>query len=391
MNTNKAREIIKRYKQHFHAIHKEEIYKWRAVKYFQDNWNPEANDFAEMLSRSLHLAKNLLDSGKYFPKRMINKNAVANPEAARALFIALFDENADLIERMEKFQSQCKSLNATNFPGTNSFQDTRATIFYLCLRFPERYFLYKYEMFKGFVGLVDYPFHPKRGDMQNVLEYLTLCNILKEEILRDNELLELHKTRITEQEYFDSSFNILTQDVIYAAVRHIDKFETSGEQPAALARLIKIDRVANAQVEEIVLKGRYTNYVENEKERKRLGDLGELLVLQHEQEKLMASGSMKRPQHKSKSEGDGLGYDILSYDETGDEILIEVKTTAGSFEDPLYITGAELLCSQKVPRKYWLYRVYEYDDINNSAKYSLIKGDLTEFCINPILYKVKLS
>jgi len=70
MNNQKVREILKGYKRHFNSIHKEEIYKWRAVKCFQDNWDINAPDFVTMLDKSFALAKNLLDSGLYYPKRM---------------------------------------------------------------------------------------------------------------------------------------------------------------------------------------------------------------------------------------------------------------------------------------------------------------------------------
>jgi len=40
MFNNKAlAAIISDYKQNFEQIHKEEIYKWKAVKCFQDNWD----------------------------------------------------------------------------------------------------------------------------------------------------------------------------------------------------------------------------------------------------------------------------------------------------------------------------------------------------------------
>lgn len=387
MDSKKARDIIKQYKRHFKDIHKEEIYKWRAVKCFQDNWAIAAPDFNEMLNRSLHLTKNLLDSGLYYPKRMLLKNTEANPEFVRQLFVDLYNEDQDLNERIINFQKKIKASNKKNFPGKNDYQDKRAVLVYLCLQYPDRYFLFKYEMFKKFVQLVDYPYQPSRGDIENILQYLTLCNILKEEILKDNELIELHKTRITNQEYFDSSFNILTQDIIYAAVRHIDKFEQGGKQESALTRLLRTDKNVLPKSDKVILKGSFTNYIENEKENKRIGDLGELLVLQHEQEKLKSLGIKKEPEHKSKSEGDGLGYDILSYNEKGQEIYIEVKTTVRNFDTPFFITRNELERSKQDSDKFFLYRLYEYEDKNNTAKYYKRNGELTDLCVNPILFR----
>jgi len=388
MNIQKLRDIIKQYKRHFKYIHQEEIYKWRAVKRFQDNWNITADNFPEMLEASFALTKNLLDSGLYYPKRMLLKNAEANPEYVRQLLMTLYDEEQDLITRITNFKNGMREHSRRTFPTLkNDYQDLRAISVYLCLRYPDRYYFYKYELLKKIVLLIDYPYQPTRGDFENILQYLTLCNILKEEILKDNELLELHKTRLTEKDFFDSSFNILTQDIIYAAARHIDKFKQGGTQESALKRLINVSQPVSPKTEKVVLKGSFTNYIENEKENKRIGDLGELLVLQHEQEKLKALGINKEPEHKSKSEGDGLGYDILSYNEQAKEIFIEVKTTVRNYDAPFFITRNELVRSKQDSDKFFLYRLYDFDDTNSKAKYYKRQGDLSELCVNPVLYR----
>lgn len=388
MNIQKLRDIIKQYKRHFKYIHQEEIYKWRAVKCFQDNWNIAADNFPEMLEASFALTKNLLDSGLYYPKRMLLKNAETNPEFVRQLFMILYDEEQDLITRITSFKNSIREHSRRTFPTLkNDYQDLRAISVYLCLRYPDRYYFFKYELLKKIVLLVDYPYQPSRGDFENILQYLTLCNILKEEILKDNELLELHKTRLTEKDFFDSSFNILTQDIIYAAARHIDKFKQGGTQESALKRLINVSQPVSPKSEKIILKGSFTNYIENEKENKRIGDLGELLVLQHEQEKLKELGIRKEPEHKSKSEGDGLGYDILSYNEQGKEIFIEVKTTVRNYDAAFFITRNELVRSKQDSDKFFLYRLYDFDDTNNKAKYYKRQGDLSELCVNPVLYR----
>lgn len=387
MNNQKVREIIRGYKRHFKSIDNEEIYKWRAVKCFQDNWDINASDFLTMLDKSFAIAKNLLDSGKYFPKRMLHEYTAREPETARQLFKDLYDEDVDLIERIGTFRDTIVALHKRHFEVKNNYQDHRAVLVYLSLRYPDRYYLFKFTMFKEFVGLVDYPFKPKTNDIQTVLEYLSLCDIIRAEIIKDTELLELHKTRIKEQEHLDSSYHILTQDIIYAAVQHIEKFDKGGEQEPALKRLIKVDRSVCPKLDKVVLKGSFTNWIENDKEKKRIGDLGELLVLQHEQEKLKSLGINKAPDHVSKSQGDGLGYDILSYDEHGAEMFIEVKTTSNNVNTPFYITRNELEKSKQDGRKYFLYRLYDFDDTYNKAKYYKHQGDLTDLCVNPILYR----
>lgn len=78
-------DVLVAYKQNFVSKQwGEEKYKWEAVRWFQDNWDVNATDFAEMLSRSLDKTFNLLASNNNFPKGMIVGFAKAAPEEVRA-------------------------------------------------------------------------------------------------------------------------------------------------------------------------------------------------------------------------------------------------------------------------------------------------------------------
>lgn len=390
MNTQKVRNIIKLYKQHFEEIHKGEIYKWEAVKCFQDNWDIDAQLFPEMLDRSLHLASNLLDSRLYYPKRMILKNSELNPEKVRQLFRDLYDEDQDLLTRITNFRKEITTINKKNFQGKRNYQDHRAILVYLSLRYPDRFYLYKSGMFRDFAVIVDYPYQPERGKNENITQYLTLCNLLHEEILQDAELLKLHRTRLTEQCYGDTSYHILTQDVIYAAVNYLERFSQPIPTEPVLNRLTEVKKTIKPREDQVQLIGAIINHTDRQRENKRIGDLGELLVMQYEQKRLKNLGIKKEPIQKSKKEGDGLGYDILSFDENGEEIFIEVKTTKGKFNFPFYITRNELVRSQNDSEKFVLYRLYDYNIAKNTAEFFKNYGDLSDLCINPIQYRVVL-
>ena len=117
MNFKKLAEIIKCYKDNFTAIDRAEIYKWRAVKDFQDNWDIESDNFAEMLERALASANNLMDSGQYFPKRMITQFARKNPIAVKQLFVNLYSEEWDkgIEDRWTDFRLGVEDLNREFF------------------------------------------------------------------------------------------------------------------------------------------------------------------------------------------------------------------------------------------------------------------------------------
>jgi hypothetical protein len=63
----------------------------------------------------------------------------------------------------------------------------------------------------------------------------------------------------------------------------------------------------------------------------------------------------------SEEEGDGAGYDILSFDAKGTERLLEVKTTVGTHTTPFFLTENERLLSVERPKEFRLLRLYEFN------------------------------
>ena len=135
------------------------------------------------------------------------------------------------------------------------------------------------------------------------------------------------------------------------------------------------------------------DYIEVNKVNKALGTAGERFVFEYEEEcvKKYNLPPSKKVRHVSIDEGDGLGYDILSYDSQGNEIFIEVKTTEGEEKTSFYITANELLKSEQAKENYYLYRVYNFDVKNRIGNISVRRGSLKELCITPQVYKVELE
>lgn len=132
------------------------------------------------------------------------------------------------------------------------------------------------------------------------------------------------------------------------------------------------------------------DFIEKEIRNKHLGLLGELFILKSEIEFLKSNGKEElanKVQHISVEIGDGLGYDILSYDLLGNEKKIEVKTTRGDITRPFYLTRNELEVSSQNPNNYFLYRLFDYDSKLNKGKYYVISGDIsTSLTLDALVY-----
>ena len=103
--------------------------------------------------------------------------------------------------------------------------------------------------------------------------------------------------------------------------------------------------------------------VERDFRNRKLGRDGEELVLHFERQRLEAQDRpdlAKKIRWVSQEDGDGAGYDILSFDPKGKERFLEVKTTVGSDTTPFYITRNELSFSSERPEAFRLCRVFDF-------------------------------
>lgn len=116
----------------------------------------------------------------------------------------------------------------------------------------------------------------------------------------------------------------------------------------------------NKNMERLVRK---FNPVERDFRNRKLGREGEELVLHFERQRLQLQDRVdlaKKVKWISQDEGDGAGYDILSFDHQGNERLLEVKTTVGVDTTPFYITRNELSLSSERPEAFRLCRVFDF-------------------------------
>jgi hypothetical protein len=105
------------------------------------------------------------------------------------------------------------------------------------------------------------------------------------------------------------------------------------------------------------------DYLALEARNRSLGAAGEEFVVRFEIARLLAARRDRlaaRVEHVARTRGDGSGFDVLSFEESGRERLVEVKTTAYGRETPFYVTRNELEVSQRQTDQYFLYRVFDF-------------------------------
>lgn len=232
-NKSILEKVLAQYKQDFVLTQwKNENYKWKAVKQFQDNWDVNASDFSEMLSRSLEKTYNLLVSANNFPKVMMSEFAKAAPEEVRAMFIALFDESRDVFERMDEFKHQSSVLLEKYGNGAaQHYQYENAISTYLWLRYPDKYYIYKFSEVKTVASELESDYQFRKGAYaENIRNFLNLYDEISAALKEDAELVNLLHSHLTDDCYPDPELKTLTIDVGFYISRYYSQIEPPHER-----------------------------------------------------------------------------------------------------------------------------------------------------------------
>ena len=140
--------------------------------------------------------------------------------------------------------------------------------------------------------------------------------------------------------------------------------------------------------------GHHTDHSIAQKNHMILGDAGERAVVEFEKRKLRAIGRIdlaNRVEWVSKTQGDSLGYDVLSFEvnDKGDSIdlYIEVKTTTGGVDKPFEISKNEVDFSEEFPDNFVIIRIFEFKMLGTNIKYYKVSGSVKEsFDLSPSSY-----
>lgn len=137
------------------------------------------------------------------------------------------------------------------------------------------------------------------------------------------------------------------------------------------------------------VKGTNIDYDKIQKQKNRIGALGEEIVFGF-LKNIAEKNNFKQPIHVSKEKGDGLGYDILFFNEKEEEIHIEVKATSSKYSDGFEMTQNEIRASEDKNYQYKIYRIYELNLKNKECKLKIYDGpvDSNNFVLETVCVKV---
>lgn len=124
-----------------------------------------------------------------------------------------------------------------------------------------------------------------------------------------------------------------------------------------------------------------------------LGDLGEDFVVALEKRRLQDAGRYDLAERVCRTQsflGNTAPYDIQSFFENGDSLYIEVKTTSGPLDSPLFVSESEVQFSEDEPDSYQLVRVFNFDCEQKTGEIKVLEGPVNRSELQPKKYEFRI-
>jgi hypothetical protein len=195
---------------------------------------------------------------------------------------------------------------------------------------------------------------------------------------------------VAERLLSNNSFQAVVQQSVEApsGVPPVQNFLTRWEAPPE-----PLEETARGQLRERLSRPNVAvNWLLIEAQNRSLGRSGEEFVLAFERARLQAANKTNladRIEHVSLTQGDGMGFDIRSFETNGIDRFIEVKTTAYGKQIPFFLSRHELAVSRKLSSSYHLYRLFKF---RKDPRLYGLQGALDQTCdLDPVQFSARVK
>ena len=203
----------------------DEVYKWEAVKCFQDNWNPTTDNFSKMLNDALAKTANLLDTGFAYPRAMIKTYAEHDSEIVKQMFIDLFDDTKDLSARIDSFIASSVAIQK-KYPqlGKSHYQTANVVSVYLWLKNPDKYFVYKPQLDKDVLELLSSDLELRGGNGYKVKQFYSFMDAVKDELIKNKTITDFIESHLTDESWKKDSSCTIANDFVFFVGNFLDDY-----------------------------------------------------------------------------------------------------------------------------------------------------------------------
>lgn len=229
MNLDNLHELINRYEENLDKIYDaehDELFKWRAVKTWQDEWFKPENSFSGFGERYVAAKKDFslfIDNSRMHPSTGVLKLWEQEPEVVEKLFTEVLfrDANGEVSivqDNMEEFLEGYEALRTKYFPRNWSYkQDRHSASVYLAAFDPEFNYAFKSSEASMLSKYIGFGYNIGAGESFSLENYYHLGDEVVSALREHPRLLEKHFAKLADDCYRDESLHLLAFDIMYCS------------------------------------------------------------------------------------------------------------------------------------------------------------------------------
>lgn len=230
---NSVQREVKEYNGIFQERWPTQRHLWIDVKHFQQHWNIDASDFREMFIKATEKAADYLHSSGYTPRAVIMNLASCEPDGVREMFRKLYDESRPVDTRCQEFKDEAWRLNHGH--NKTIYQDMPAISTYLWLRYPEKYCIFKQDLYKAVARRIGKKeISNRESEVLRAMDFWTIFRDFENALFEDTGFRHELEAKLDEVCYPDERCSVAALDLcfwirpMWAGRR--DKSETTEEK-----------------------------------------------------------------------------------------------------------------------------------------------------------------
>ncbi len=224
MNSDNLHEIIARYENDLENI-TGELFKWRAVKAWQDAFHSSENagSFRDRFAAARKKFAIFMDNGYQHPSTGVLKLWEKEPETVERLFtdVLLSDTDGDISRKeanMNQFLAEWENLRIKYYPQAGSYKMTPhiASVFMIMDK-PKEDYAFRIKAAKNLADYIGFEEDLGKADNPNLVNYYRLCDLVVSALEEHDALLQKHAAFLTDEMYRDYSLHLMVFDLMHCS------------------------------------------------------------------------------------------------------------------------------------------------------------------------------
>lgn len=216
MKVERILHYIDAFKKHLKTGGELNTYKWECILNFQQRFDADSRDFAASYDQSLRstISANLWGGTKDSSKSALLELIHENPTFIAATFGDLFNEQLDIMLRLNRFGFHCdqvlsKLQEKNKKINDHAHHDFRILSLYLAFQYPETYTLFDYIPYRKMMEKIESRNIPTEFEVDR---FFKTTRAIQKFLIKDEELMEIVTKQLDQPMYYQKPSTMLVHE-----------------------------------------------------------------------------------------------------------------------------------------------------------------------------------